>query len=360
MKLIRIFGLVFGLHVFVISILFILPACQTTPKEAESSSASTGWSENSYEPSPEGRPSGELDPSFNAGLPDESPSSGRSGRYPPTRPEGGFTPFDSEMGTLEPLGGELEPTLTTYKVKKGDNLWKIADRHGISLDELLEANGFDRDEMIFVGDEIYLPVYSSLSEGDFLGGQTTAGEYSVEYKVQSGDTLSGIASRAGITVARLKWDNGLTGDTIYAGQKLSLPQGTSKESLNAPAPVREKRKERGPSEGEATHIVVEGETPSGIAAQYGMETSELMRRNRITDATKLKVGQKLVVKAKEEESSPSFFSRIRSGLRKTEEKEPEAPEIEPVVELPPTLEELDTRDDEIVIPVVPLRPEEEK
>ena len=363
MKLIRIFGLVFGLHVFVISLLFILPACQTTPEVAKSSDTSASSSVRSYEPVTEDTPSGELDSSFNAGLPDETPSTNRTGRYAPTRMEGDFEGYDSDMSTLQPLRGEFEPTMSTYKVKRGDTLWAIADRHGISLDDLLEVNGFDRDETIYEGDEIDVPVYPSSSvREDYFDGPTGMGESSVEYTVQRGDTLSGIAVRAGITVERLKRNNELTGDTIYAGQNLYLPLGTSVESLKATeTPVKGGRKEREPGRGETIHTVVRGETPSGIAAQYGMETLELMRRNRITDPTKLKVGRKLIVGGEDEDSPPSLFSRNRSSFNNTEEKEPEPPEIKPMMELPLSLEELNIRDDdEIEIPVVPIEPDEEE
>jgi len=47
------------------------------------------------------------------------------------------------------------------------------------------------------------------------------------YVVQSGDTLSLIASRTGTRVAYLKQANGLEGDMIRIGQKLTLPEGAS-------------------------------------------------------------------------------------------------------------------------------------
>jgi hypothetical protein len=43
------------------------------------------------------------------------------------------------------------------------------------------------------------------------------------YKVKGGDTLSGIAARYGTTVKKLKAANGLTSNTIHAGQVLVIP-----------------------------------------------------------------------------------------------------------------------------------------
>ncbi len=44
------------------------------------------------------------------------------------------------------------------------------------------------------------------------------------YLVQSGDSLSGIASRHGISVAELRQHNGINGDVIHAGQSLEIPR----------------------------------------------------------------------------------------------------------------------------------------
>ena len=42
------------------------------------------------------------------------------------------------------------------------------------------------------------------------------------YKVRSGDTIEGIASRNGVTVAQIKRMNGLSGNTLRTGQVLKI------------------------------------------------------------------------------------------------------------------------------------------
>ena len=356
MKLIRIFGLVFGLHVFVISLLFILPACQTTPELAEVSDTSGGLLARSDEPLTEEAPSGELDSSYNAGLMDTTPAASQSERYAPTRPE--LDPV-SDMSILQSLDVTMEPKVSTYVVKGGDNLWTIANIHGISLDELLEVNDITRDETIYEGDEINVPDRSDLFDGeDDLNKSIGVDESSLEYIVQTGDTLSGIAARSGVPLGNLKRDNGLMGDTIYAGQKLYL-RGSYAMDLKDSAPqVNVSEEERELGRGETIHTVASGETPSGIATRYGMETLELMRKNHITDPTKLKVGQELIVDREDIDSSPSVLDSSQLNPEKIEEREPKPPEIKPVFELPPSLEELDMQEDEMEIPVVPLEADE--
>lgn len=94
----------------------------------------------------------------------------------------------------------------TYTVQPGDTLFSIATRFGTSVQQIKQDNGLTSD-FIAVGQRLLIC-------------QSTAGCFS--YVVQPGDTLTSIAGRFGTSVARLKQDNGLTSDTIYAGQTLQV------------------------------------------------------------------------------------------------------------------------------------------
>jgi murein DD-endopeptidase MepM/ murein hydrolase activator NlpD len=52
------------------------------------------------------------------------------------------------------------PTSTTqaYRVKAGDTFWNIANRHGLSLDDLMRHNAGRNPEELLVGDSINLPI----------------------------------------------------------------------------------------------------------------------------------------------------------------------------------------------------------
>ena len=45
----------------------------------------------------------------------------------------------------------------TYIVKKGDNLYSLAQNFNISLSDLLSINGLDKDNYIYPGQEIIVP-----------------------------------------------------------------------------------------------------------------------------------------------------------------------------------------------------------
>ena len=44
-----------------------------------------------------------------------------------------------------------------YVVKKGDNLYSIADNYNISLNDLLNINGLDKENYIYPGQEVLVP-----------------------------------------------------------------------------------------------------------------------------------------------------------------------------------------------------------
>ena len=44
----------------------------------------------------------------------------------------------------------------TYTVRKGDNIWNIANSFGIRADLIYRWNGIDRESFIFPGDELVI------------------------------------------------------------------------------------------------------------------------------------------------------------------------------------------------------------
>jgi len=115
-----------------------------------------------------------------------------------------------------------------------------------------------------------------------------------EYVVQSGDSLSKIAARHGLSTRELAELNNLQDpNKIRVGQKLVLP------GYAAPAPKRDKPSpapKRTPSPGAGEYVVQKGDTLSGIAKKLGVKTADLRALNAI-EGDKILEGQKLVVPA---------------------------------------------------------------
>jgi len=96
----------------------------------------------------------------------------------------------------------------TYTVRAGDNLWRIATWYGITLKALRDANGLQGDS-VAVGRVLTIP---------------NPTRRPMEYIVQPGDTLIGLAQRFETTELKLRISNGMgEGDVIFAGLKLIIP-----------------------------------------------------------------------------------------------------------------------------------------
>lgn len=100
---------------------------------------------------------------------------------------------------------------TRYTVRRGDTLSLIATRHGVTVAALRAANSL-RGDHIQVGQVLTIPA----------AGASVASE-PLYHTVVRGDTLSGIASQYGVTLAALRSANALRGDTIMIGQRLLVP-----------------------------------------------------------------------------------------------------------------------------------------
>ena len=107
--------------------------------------------------------------------------------------------------------------------------------------------------------------------------------------VRRGDTLSGIALAHGLTVAQLARLNRISDpNRIYAGQTLRLKAAVAPAAKAAASP--------GPS-GQRTHVVLYGETLTGIARRYGTTIAAIVARNRLPNASRIFAGQRLVIAA---------------------------------------------------------------
>ncbi len=110
------------------------------------------------------------------------------------------------------------------------------------------------------------------------------------YKVRKGDNLSDIAKRSRTTVAQIKKDSGLKGDTIYPGQIIKvryIPKGYKPDKKKeAASKVR-------------THVVAKGQTISGIAKQYGVPYTDILKANGMSlrDASRIRPGKRLTIPA---------------------------------------------------------------
>ena len=177
------------------------------------------------------------------------------------------------------------PKQTWHKVRSGDSLYKIARKHSTTVAELGRLNSFGSRHVIHPGDKIRL-------RPDPPADPTTT------YTVRGGDTISGIASKYGMTSKELMRVNSLTSDNIRVGQKLKVVVSG-----------------RGGSP--TIHKVATGDTLSEIAEKYSVSVDAIQRWNGVS-GTSIRVGQELTLYPGQSGASGASAERtidyqVRSG-----------------------------------------------
>lgn len=137
-------------------------------------------------------------------------------------------PFVTKIPTNPPDNGEGLDDGTTnvevavvsrtsqYVVRMGDNLINVAAKFGVSLDDLMTANGIVNADSIFSGQVLMIPEAS-----DQITGENAAVD---SYTVREGDTLQSIANKYAVSLDKLQAINKIANpDSIFVGQVLSIP-----------------------------------------------------------------------------------------------------------------------------------------
>ena len=134
----------------------------------------------------------------------------------------------------------------SYTVKKGDTLWSVAKRAGMSADALRKLNQLDSNEPLKLGQTIALSGSSTSSTKTSTANTKTTSRVSetftpstknsansttssskkgqTTYKVKSGDTLSAISRKYNLNVNDIARWNGLNknNSALKPGQSLTL------------------------------------------------------------------------------------------------------------------------------------------
>jgi len=183
--------------------------------------------------------------------------------------------------------------LARVEVGQQIELTQAAEMAGMSLSKLKSFNTGYKNGVTAPNGPHYIMVpksnvatlRNSLATGDIAAVQPTQvaknSSSNSSYKVRSGDTLSGIAKRLGVSVKELQSANNLRGGNIKPGQTLSVAggKGTQLAQNNS-----------------ITYQVRKGDSLASIAKRHGVNAKDLMRWNTVlSDAKNLQPGDKLTL-----------------------------------------------------------------
>lgn len=110
-------------------------------------------------------------------------------------------------------GSETNSTgKTYYTIKRGDTLWGISRRYGVSLQNIVSWNNIQNPNLIYPGQRLIL-----------YGNYNSSNNRNVYYTVQRGDTLWRIARRYRTCPIRIARINGIrNANLIYPGKVLKI------------------------------------------------------------------------------------------------------------------------------------------
>ena len=135
-------------------------------------------------------------------------------------------------------GGGASSGSGNYTVKPGETLSEIAERHGTSVDRLMQLNNLRSAKDLWAGSRIQVP---GASPARPASAAAQVNRNARDHKVQPGETLSEIADRYGISMDRLISLNGLKEpNDLQAGSTLRLKAPTTPAARPRPSTVATK------------------------------------------------------------------------------------------------------------------------
>lgn len=151
---------------------------------------------------------------------------------------------------------------TTYTVKSGDTLYKIANQFGLSVNELKSINNLSTNN---------LSIGQVLKVKKDTGNDNATNDKSSTYMVKSGDTLCSISRKLNVSVDEIKKANNLTNNLLTVGQILQIPTDKTK-----------------------VYTVKSGDTLYTIARNNNTTVSDIIELNNLSTSN-LSIGQKLLL-----------------------------------------------------------------
>ena len=125
-----------------------------------------------------------------------------------------------------PESGEsvtTKPSFINYTVKKGDTLYSIAKRYGISVDTIVKDNAL-KNNNLSIGQILRIRTVAATDVvvEECYGEEYTPPTMDITYTVKKGDSLYSIAKAYNTSVDSIKKKNNLTSNNLAIGQQLKI------------------------------------------------------------------------------------------------------------------------------------------
>ena len=230
MKLVKIFGVVMGVHAAVFVCIFAVPGCRSTGKKPVVGAPVAGVAADSPVAATEG--------TSPVGATTEAPAADVAAvRFSPTRPGSAVA-----VEATAPLA----TAPATYTVAKGDNLWTIAKKNGVTVKQLTAANNLRADSRLSLGQKLVIPGKAAAAPAGAevksvvpAAAPTAAPTAATVHVVKSGESLGAIAKKYQVKVGDIATANNIADPTkLRVGQSLKIPSSHSSAAKSATSSVK--------------------------------------------------------------------------------------------------------------------------
>lgn len=226
--------------------------------------------------------------------------------------------FEARAQVAAQISAAKSSRTVTVTVKKNDTVWKLAHDHGVKVADVLRLNHLKASSLIHPGDRLVLkaatatPAASAAKKS--VSTTKTSTSSAKSHTVKSGDTLSGIAHRYGVSLQTLLKANNLKlSSIIYPGQRLSLSGSGSSSASKSTSSTRTvaTTTTKSTSTG-GTYKIKAGDTLSGIAHSHGVSLQTLLKANGLKATSTIYAGRTLKLSGSSSASTASSTTTKKS------------------------------------------------
>ena len=111
------------------------------------------------------------------------------------------------------------PTYINYTVKKGDSLYSIAKKYGITTDTIIKDNAL-KNNLLSIGQNLKIRTKEESIVEECFGNESP--DKNIEYIVKKGDSLYSIAKKYNTDVSTIMKNNNLKSSNLSIGQILKI------------------------------------------------------------------------------------------------------------------------------------------